>query len=147
MHTTVTSTKTETSCGTLVVNANGDILLGHVPDRDYWEIPKGRQNAHESALEAAKRELQEETGLELNAAFFEEVGDFDYRPGKRLHLYKVYVADTLNNLDSLRCTSYFPCEEKDEPILAMDSFCWASREDIPKLCLQRLANRLLLLHW
>jgi 8-oxo-dGTP pyrophosphatase MutT (NUDIX family) len=137
----------ETSCGTLIINDKGEILLGHVSDRDHWDIPKGRQEAEESLLEAAKRELKEETGLEFNDAFFEEIGTFAYRPDKNLHLYKVYVSDMLEDLDSLECSSYFPCNEEREPILAMDSYCWASREELPRRCLPRLAQRLLSLDW
>jgi putative (di)nucleoside polyphosphate hydrolase len=137
----------QTSCGTLVINHRSEILLGHVSDRDYWDIPKGRQEADESSLEAARRELKEETGLDLNEAFFEEIGPFSYRPDKNLYLYKVYVADTLQNLDCLFCCSYFPCSDDHEPVLAMDAFRWASREELPYLCLPRLASRLLALEW
>jgi putative (di)nucleoside polyphosphate hydrolase len=137
----------ETSCGTLVVNHRREILLGHVSDRDYWDIPKGRQEVEESPIEAARRELQEETGLDFNEAFFEEIGPFPYRPDKNLYLFKIYVADTLQELDSLICTSYFPCNGAHKPVLAMDAYRWASRHELSYLCLPRLANRLMSLEW
>lgn len=137
----------EISCGTLIINHREQILLGHVPDRDYWDIPKGRREPDESPLEAAMRELREETGLEFNVAFFEEIGSFSYRTDKHLHLYKVYVADTLDDLSSLSCTSCFPYGPGQLPILEMDAYCWASREEIPHRCSPRLAHRLLSLQW
>lgn len=43
------------------------ILLVHKPRRnDAWQIPQGGIEAGESEVEAARRELQEETGLVLN---------------------------------------------------------------------------------
>lgn len=143
----LTDCRCETSCGTLVINHKGQILLGRVPDKGNWEIPKGRQEPYESSLEAAKRELKEETGLELNDAYFEEIGIFQYRPDKNLHLYKVYVADTIEDLSALQCNSYFPCKDGCKPVLAMDCYCWASREELSSRCLPRLAQRLLSLDW
>lgn len=137
----------ETSCGTLIINDKRQVLLGHVTDKKHWDIPKGRQEADESPLAAAKRELKEETGLEFNEAFYEEIGCFDYREDKRLHLYKIHVSNTLQDLTGLRCTSYFPHKEDQEPVLAMDAYRWASKEELPALCLPRLANRLLAIDW
>lgn len=137
----------EISCGTLIINEKRQVLLGHVSDRDYWDIPKGRQEFEETPLEAAKRELKEETGLEFNEAFYEEIGCFDYREDKKLHLYKIHVSDTLQDLACLKCTSYFPRSDKQELVLAMDGYRWATKDELSSLCLPRLANRLLALDW
>ena len=51
------------SCGTLVINARGEILLCHVTGTNHWDIPKGLLDPGESTLVAAQRELVEETGL------------------------------------------------------------------------------------
>ena len=76
------------SCGTLVINSAGDLLLCHVTGHDLWDLPKGMQEPDEPALRSARRELHEETGLEFAESLFVEIGCFDFRPDKRLHLFK-----------------------------------------------------------
>jgi 8-oxo-dGTP pyrophosphatase MutT (NUDIX family) len=137
----------ETSCGTLLINTKGQIMLGHVTGTEHWDIPKGRREPGEEPLQAAIRELWEETNLRLSEEFFEELGNFDYRPGKRLHLYKAYVADAISDVRQLCCNSYFPRPVGEAPVLAMDGYCWAARDEIPKLCHQTLAKRLLTIDW
>ena len=96
------------SCGTVVINSAGQVLLCHVTGTRNWDIPKGMQDPGESTLEAAMRELFEEAGLAFDAAAFEDLGVFDYRRDKRLHLYKVKAPAELASLEALKCTSYFP---------------------------------------
>ena len=140
-------TKRAVSCGTLVVNRQGEILLCHVTGTQSWDIPKGVQEQGESTLEAARRELREETGLDVEGNRFEDIGDFDYRRDKRLHLYRVWVADDLKNLQSLSCTSYYPHFHTGKMIPEVDAFRWAGRDDIRRLCWPRMANRLLSIEW
>lgn len=137
----------ETSCGVLVINRSRQVLLGHVTDKVHWELPKGRQQVGESTLEAAQRELKEETGLQFDTRAFYDIGDFDYKPNKRLHLYKVYVRDGSIRPEALSCTSFFPLQPGRGPVVAMDKFCWSTRGEIPRYCLPRLAERLLSLEW
>ena len=75
------------SCGTLIVNPAGQLLLCHVTGTAKWDIPKGMQDDGETTLEAAMRELREEAGIVVfDADRFIDLGLFDYRPDKRLHL-------------------------------------------------------------
>jgi len=46
----------------IVSNYNGKWVYCKHKERDTWEIPGGRVDAEETPLEAAKRELHEETG-------------------------------------------------------------------------------------
>ncbi len=135
------------SCGTLVVNPKGQLLLCHVTNTPRWDIPKGMQDPGESTLEAAIRELREEAGLVLDAARFEDLGSFDYRPDKRLHLYRVRVGAELNSLEGLVCTSFFPHPVTGEPTPETDGFRWAGRDQITRLCWPRMGQRLLQLAW
>lgn len=136
-----------TSCGSIVINKKGEVLLCHVTGTNHWDIPKGMQDAGESTLEAAKRELWEETSLEFDEVLFEEIGCFDYRKDKKLHLYKVRVTEDFDSLGHLICTSHFPHHVTGKPTPEMDGFCWASRNDVETLCWPRMAERLLSLEW
>ena len=135
------------SCGTLVINGEGKLLLCHVTGTASWDIPKGLQDPGETPLQAARRELFEETGLSFDEALFQEIGEFDYRPDKRLHLFKVEVGDDMCSLDELQCTSFFPHHITGKPTPEADGFRWASRDEIRTLCWPRMAQRLLSLGW
>jgi putative (di)nucleoside polyphosphate hydrolase len=135
------------SCGTLIVNSSGQLLLCHVTGTAKWDIPKGMQDPGESTLEAAMRELREESGLVFDAAMFTDLGCFDYRKDKRLHLYRVRAPDELADLDHLCCTSFFPHLVTGEPTPECDGFRWAARNEIARLCWPRMAQQLLRLDW
>ncbi|NEX61092.1 NUDIX hydrolase [Noviherbaspirillum galbum] len=136
-----------TTCGTLIVNKSGQLLLCHVTGTNHWDIPKGLREYGESTLEAAKRELREETGLQFEDAMFEEIGDFEYVKNKRLYLYKAQAPDSMDSLGNLICTSYFSHRVTGDPTPEMDSFRWASRGSIETLCPLPMARRLLSLEW
>ena len=136
-----------TSCGTLILNTRGELLLCHVTGTNHWDIPKGMLEPGESTLQAAQRELMEETGLVLDDAFFEEIGGFHFQKSKRLHLYKAIAPDSLVSLGHLLCTSHFSHQETGEPTPEMDGYCWASRNEIRSLCILPMAEQLLSMDW
>jgi 8-oxo-dGTP pyrophosphatase MutT (NUDIX family) len=135
------------SCGTLVVDGAGRLLICHVTGTPKWDIPKGLLDPGEDTLTAAMRELDEEAGLAFDRARFEDLGRFPYRRDKSLHLYKVEVGDELPDLGHLACRSFFPHHVTGEPTPETDGFRWATREEVAKLCWPRMAERLLSLSW
>jgi 8-oxo-dGTP pyrophosphatase MutT (NUDIX family) len=135
------------SCGTLVVDSAGRLLLCHVTGTARWDIPKGLRDPGEDTLAAAMREMREEAGLAFDAGRFIDLGRFAYRRDKCLHLYKVEAGDELPDLGHLVCTSYFPHHVTGKPTPEMDGFRWAARGDIAKLCWPRMGERLLSLSW
>ena len=137
----------DVSCGTLVVDAAGRLLLCHVTGTRAWDIPKGLRDPGETTLEAAVRELREETGLVLAPERFVELGRYDYRSDKALHLYRVDVGNELASLDGLRCESFFPHRVTGKPTPEADGFRWATRDDVARLCWPRMAARLLAVGW
>jgi putative (di)nucleoside polyphosphate hydrolase len=141
------SMETPISCGTLVVNNRGELLLCHVTGTKHWDIPKGMRDPGESMLEAARRELREETGIQFDEDMFEELGCFDYRKDKRLCLFKVAAPNDFHDLGHLLCSSYFPHIRTGESTPEVDAFRWATREDVRTLCWPRMAQRLLSIHW
>jgi 8-oxo-dGTP pyrophosphatase MutT (NUDIX family) len=135
------------SCGTLIVNPAGQLLLCHVTHTAKWDIPKGMQDAGESTLAAAMRELWEEAGIAFPAERFVDLGLFDYRPDKRLHLYLVRSGADLETLDHLACTSFFPHQSSGVATPEVDGYRWAARSQVAALCWPRMAQRLLALEW
>ena len=135
------------SCGTLVVNPGGQLLLCHVTNTPRWDIPKGMQDPGEETLQAAIRELREEAGIVFDATRFEDLGGFAYRRDKRLHLYRVRVDDELGDLSALHCTSFFPHPVTGKPTPETDGFRWAGRGELGGLCWPRMGQLLLTLDW
>ncbi|GAB3452585.1 NUDIX hydrolase [Massilia terrae] len=135
------------SCGVLVKNAHGELLLCHVTHTAKWDIPKGMQDPGESALEAAMRELREEAGIAFAPERFEDLGEFAYRPDKRLHLFRVEAGDELGTLEELVCTSFFAHRVTGKPTPEADGYRFAARGDLGRLCWPRMAQLLLSLQW
>ncbi len=58
----MTSIKKSHSAGGIVLNPKGEVLVVN-QNRDSWSLPKGHIDAGESPLEAARREIEEESGI------------------------------------------------------------------------------------
>jgi 8-oxo-dGTP pyrophosphatase MutT (NUDIX family) len=52
----------------IILNGRDELLLQQRADMDFWCLPSGAVELHETALEALKREVMEETGLEVRRA-------------------------------------------------------------------------------
>lgn len=67
------------NAGVIVLNQSNQVLLLRRADgvnKGMWEVSGGAIEKDETIKEAALRELQEETGIELCADFLKEVGTF-----------------------------------------------------------------------
>ena len=62
------------SAGGVVLNKDSLLLLVN-QNNNSWSLPKGHIDEGESALEAAKREIYEESGIK-NLEFIKELGDY-----------------------------------------------------------------------
>jgi 8-oxo-dGTP diphosphatase len=66
------------------VGARGPkVLLVHRPRYDDWSLPKGKLDAGESALDAALREVHEETGLVCDVGLRLPDATYVHRSGRR----------------------------------------------------------------
>ena len=86
------------SCGFIVfAKETGAVLACHPTGRPdamemSYDIPKGHLEAGESALDAALRELKEETGIALpEDAPVHEIGLVPYQKQKSLHLFSTVL--------------------------------------------------------
>ncbi len=99
----------ELSAGFIIFNKGSNKLLVSHPTgtpkdgKHSWDIPKGHVEKGEDPLEAALRELYEETGLEHVEDTF-EIGRVPYRSDKALHLFSAYVDFDIGDL---HCDSKF----------------------------------------
>jgi len=118
------------SCGVLIVNAERELLLCHVTGQRHWDLPKGGMAAGESPLDTALRETAEETGLELDGTALTDLGRFDYRRRKTLHLF----ATLMPRLDvgTLRCASHFSDLASGQRLPEMDGYAWFAFADAPR---------------
>ena len=90
------------SCGFIVAELRGWLLCHVTRSGDRWDFPKGKAEIDESDLQAAIRELREETGLELNQLDrFVDLGRHGYQREKDLHLF--YVNVPLVEVEKLHC--------------------------------------------
>jgi len=60
---------------------------------------------NETPEQAAKREVKEETGIDLSNAVLKDMGEHSFRPGKNIHLFMTKITGSSNL--KLVCTSYF----------------------------------------
>lgn len=95
-----------------------------------WSLPKGKIEPGETAIEAAKRETQEETGLDLNSCsgkvFF--LGNFKYQDKDKC----IYVFLFLSDDDLTKFNLYCPSKikrgkNKNKP--EIDLFKWVNKKE------------------
>lgn len=94
-----------TSCGVLVRDGAGLVLLGQATGSARWDIPKGVAEAGEGFAAAAVRELREETGLIAEMGMLRPLGVHRYLPGKDLALFGWEAGEV--DVAGLRCSSTF----------------------------------------
>jgi len=93
------------SAGVVVTNGK-KILLCHVTGSKHWDLPKGKLDPNETELNAAVRELYEETSLRVDPAELNHLGLFKYKKDKELSLF-LYQVEKMPKTRELECFSTF----------------------------------------
>ncbi|TXD57008.1 NUDIX hydrolase [Ralstonia sp. TCR112] len=128
------------SCGLVLLNEDGEVLLAHATETRHWDIPKGAPDPGEDHRDTALRETREETGLVLDSHALIELGRFPYRRDKELHLFAARLRRPEVALDTLTCTSMFNSYHTGRLIPEMDAYRWATADEVPKYASQSLAR-------
>jgi 8-oxo-dGTP pyrophosphatase MutT (NUDIX family) len=103
------------SCGFILFDRSTGKVLGCRPTGDNsedpemsFDIPKGHQEPGEDPLTTAKRELREETGIDLpDSVPVHEIGHVPYQKTKSLHLFSAAISGLEDGIDTLHCDSTF----------------------------------------
>lgn len=118
---------TRLSCGIIILNHEGKILLGHTTFKPFWSIPKGVMEKGETEIECALREVKEEVDYDLSGYKLEDHGRFSYIKGKDLYLFSAVIS--IEDSSKLPvCTSTFDLHGKAYP--EFDKFAWVTIQEI-----------------
>ena len=115
------------TCAVVIINKNGDILGCHgtgKPNGQGYDFPKGCADLGESDLQAALRELKEETGIIMSNEELIDCGVYKHNKEKNIHIF-MCKTETFPMIEKLKCSTYF--EFKGEEFPEVDSY-----EIIPK---------------
>lgn len=88
----------EVAVGGIAFDADGRVLLiqrGNPPSAGYWTVPGGRVEPGETLAEACRRELREETGLEVAVGPLVEALDRVHRDAGGALQYHFVILDYL----------------------------------------------------
>jgi 8-oxo-dGTP pyrophosphatase MutT (NUDIX family) len=128
------------SCGIVLLDPDGRVLLAHATETSHWDIPKGHGEAGEAPHITALREMVEETGIAIEAARLKDLGLFVYRRDKDLHLFAARASADELDLSSCVCTSLFPRRSDGTLIPEMDAYRWATIDEVPKYASRSLTR-------
>ena len=130
------------TCG-LIVSTPAGWLLGHTALTPYWDLPKGKMEWGENPLDAAFRECEEETGLDLRAwrGQCRDLGlaPYNRKRGKTLQLFRLELAEPLALHE---CASRTRVVREGKDVLDMDDFAWVPALEVPQHVKPRMAKHL-----
>lgn len=115
-----------TSCGVIVTDTRS-ILLGHSSGSPRWDIPKGVAEEGETFEQAARRELLEETGIDITGEILIDLGVHHYLSYKNLALF-MWLTPVMPDVSTLKCSTHFT-NSKGLLIPEMDRFGLFSIEE------------------
>ena len=107
--------------GAVVVHGGKALIVkrGHEPRKGEWSLPGGRVELGESLVEAVKREIREETGLEVEVGEIIETFDRVHRRDGRVE-YHFVIVDFL-----CRCVGGTMCAGDDA-----EDAVWVSSDEL-----------------
>ena len=128
------------SCGIVLLDPHGRVLLAHATETSHWDIPKGHGEEGEAPHVTALREMVEETALVIDAGRLKDLGLFVYRRDKDLHLFAARAHDDELDLTRCVCTSMFPRRSDGKLIPEMDAYRWAAPDEVERYASRSLTR-------
>lgn len=128
------------SCGIVLLDPDGRVLLAHATGTNHWDIPKGQGEPGETEVASARREMVEETGIDVNAERLIDLGRFVYRRDKDLHLFAARALDGELDLSRCVCVSLFPRHYDGVMIPEMDAWRWVAPGEVGDYASRSLAR-------
>jgi 8-oxo-dGTP pyrophosphatase MutT (NUDIX family) len=128
------------SCGIVLLDPGGQVLLAHATGTHHWDIPKGQGEPGETEAQSALREMVEETGLALDPLRLKDLGRYIYRRDKDLHLFAARALPDELDLSRCVCTSLFPSREDGAMIPEMDAWRWTAPDQVAHYASRSLAR-------
>ncbi|HLD33970.1 MAG TPA: NUDIX domain-containing protein [Candidatus Nanoarchaeia archaeon] len=115
-----------TSAGGIVLNKKGQVIIV-AQKNNTWSFPKGHLESGETALQAAEREISEESGI-TQLTLIKELGKYQrYKMNKE-------GGDDRSDLKTITLFLFTTTQEKLHPLDPQHSEArWVNKEDITKL--------------
>jgi len=126
------------SCGIVLLDPEGRVLLAHATGTNHWDIPKGQGEPGETESQSARREMVEETGIVVAASRLVDLGRYVYRRDKDLHLFAARAAADELDLSRCVCVSLFPRRE-DGVLVGKETGPWRGGEITSRIAPRRPA--------
>ena len=101
----------------VIINPRGDILGCHGTGKPHnmgFDFPKGFVEPDETDMEAALRELREETSLVLDDDQLIDCGVYPHNKEKNIHLF-IHRTEIIPDPNNLVCQSFFILNDKEYP--------------------------------
>ena len=106
--------KSKITAAVVIIDSDGNVLGCHAtgrPKNTGFDFPKGLVDEGESDVQAALRELFEETGLTLTEEQLVDAGVYPHNKEKDIHLF-IHKTDNMPDVTKLCCTSFFSYIDK-----------------------------------
>jgi 8-oxo-dGTP pyrophosphatase MutT (NUDIX family) len=128
------------SCGIVLLDPGGRVLLAHATGTNHWDIPKGHGEPGESEVQSARREMVEETGIDVAPSRLIDLGRYVYRRDKDLHLFAARASADELDLSRCVCVSLFPRRDDGVMIPEMDAWRWTAPGEVDRYASRSLTR-------